>query len=436
MRRFVVFFLCILLLFMISSCDGSQDNETKSSTNENNQFNPTKSEDIYNYLVEKIRIADYTDIYNHTSEEIHNLIAEPQFIKIFTDITDISGKLLYVEQKTVKTVNGIDIINATLNFDNIELYLQISVKNLKICGIAKNIMIKKSFDVKHSNGITERYFVIENGVYKLNAVYTFNESSDLNTAVLMIPGSGPSDYNETVGLLQPFYDIANSLAEEGISTLRVDKRTLNYGNIISSDFGVNDEYFIDYTSALKFLKLNGYDKLILLGHSLGGQIAAKIAADNACVDGVIFFNSSARHLADIACDQFVSVDISNAEIYMNYCEIAKNVHTSNTKGYYYFGVNDYYWASYNELDIKKCIQEGNFKSLVVNSTYDIQTFDADINIWSEVFDENSDAEIHIFNDISHYGYKIDPNNEALLYSDVEFPTELSELFVDFCKERV
>ena len=89
---------------MISSCDGIQDNETKSSTNENNQFNPTKSEDIYNYLVEKIRIADYTDIYNHTSEEIHNLIAEPQFIKIFTDITDISGKLLYVEQKTVKTV--------------------------------------------------------------------------------------------------------------------------------------------------------------------------------------------------------------------------------------------------------------------------------------------------------------------------------------------
>ncbi len=434
MKKLVLFFLCIALLILICSCSDNNNSESESTTKQDEQFNPLKSEDVYDYIVEKIRVADYTDLYSYTSAEIFNLLNENQFIKIFTDITNISGKLISVGQKAVKSEGGADIIYAMLNFDNIELYLQISVKNLKICGISKKIMFKKSFDVEYSNGITERYFIIENDGCRLNAVYTFKGDSDLNTAVLMIPGSGPSDYNETIGLLEPFKDIAISLAQDGISSLRIDKRTLNYSSNLMVDSGLDDEYFIDYTSGLEFLNFQGYDKLILLGHSLGGQIAAKIAADNACVDGVIFFNSSARHLADIACDQYVSVDIYNTEIYRNYCEIAKNVHISNAKGYYYFGVNDYYWASYNELDIEKCIQEGNFKSLVVNSTYDMQTFDADINSWSAVFGNNSDAEIHVFNDISHFGYKINTNNTSLLYGDVEFPAELSELFIDFCKE--
>jgi len=61
-------------------------------------------------------------------------------------------------------------------------------------------------------------------------VYTYVNDAKAHPAVLLIAGSGPSDYNSTVGILTPFEDIAISLARNGINSLRVDKRTFNYSS--------------------------------------------------------------------------------------------------------------------------------------------------------------------------------------------------------------
>lgn len=78
------------------------------------------------------------------------------------------------------------------------------------------------------SNIKEKKFVLKSDGYKLNAAYTYINDGNAHPAVLLIAGSGPSDYDETLGILKPFKDIADGLAKEGINSLRVDKRTFSY----------------------------------------------------------------------------------------------------------------------------------------------------------------------------------------------------------------
>lgn len=281
--------------------------------------------------------------------------------------------------------------------------------------------------------IEEKHFVLESNGYKLNAVYTYIDDGNAHPAVLLIAGSGPSDYDETLGTLKPFKDIADGLAKAGINSLRVDKRTFSYAANFDIKCGIEEEYLEDCNAAIEFLKSQNISGLYLLGHSLGGQIATELAASIESIDGMILFNSSARHLADIACDQYSAADPVNIESYITYAEAAKNATASSTKGYYYYGATDYYWASYNNINIAQNIVEANINTLIINSKFDKQSFDEDLNLWSTLFSDFANVSICVYDDISHFGYKIDTTDPSSIYTQVDFPSEVISAFSDFIK---
>lgn len=281
--------------------------------------------------------------------------------------------------------------------------------------------------------IEKKHFVLESNGYKLNAVYTYIDDGNAHPAVLLIAGSGPSDYDETIGVLKPFEDIAHGLAQEGINSLRVDKRTFGYAAEFDIKCGIEEEYLDDCKAAIEYLKTQNISGLYLLGHSLGGQIATELAASIEGVDGMILFNSSARHLADIACDQYSALDPVNKESYTTYAEAAKNATASSAKGYYYYSASDYYWASYNQIDVAKNISNANVKTLIINSKFDKQSFDEDLNLWSTLFSDSANVSICVYDDISHFGYKIDTTDPSSIYTQVDFPSEVISAFTDFIK---
>ena len=281
--------------------------------------------------------------------------------------------------------------------------------------------------------IEEKHFVLESNGYKLNAVYTYIDDGNAHPAVLLIAGSGPSDYDETLGTLTPFKDIANGLAKAGINSLRVDKRTFNYAANFDIKCGIEEEYLEDCNAAIEYLKSQNISSLYLLGHSLGGQIATELAASIESIDGMILFNSSARHLADIACDQYSALDPVNKESYITYAKAAKNATASSAKGYYYYGATDYYWASYNSIDTAQNIVEANINTLIINSKFDKQSFDEDLNLWSTLFSDSANVSICVYDDISHFGYKIDTTDPSSIYTQVDFPSEVISAFSDFIK---
>ncbi|MBQ3227933.1 MAG: alpha/beta hydrolase [Clostridia bacterium] len=283
--------------------------------------------------------------------------------------------------------------------------------------------------------IEEKRFLLPSDGYQLNAVYTYIDDGKARPAVLLIAGSGPSDCDETVGALKPFEDIAHGLAQEGINSLRVDKRTFSYAADFDIKCGIKEEYIDDCNAAIEYLKTQNISSLYLLGHSLGGQIATELAKNTADIDGMILFNSSARHLADIACDQYSAIDPVNKSSYITYAEAAKNVTASSAKGYYYYNASDHYWVSYNQMDTAKNISDANIKTLIINSKFDNQSFNEDLNLWSTLFSDSANVSICVYDDISHFGYKIDTSDPSSIYTRVDFPSEVITAFADFIKEN-
>lgn len=281
------------------------------------------------------------------------------------------------------------------------------------------------------NIIVEESFTLESNGYKLNAVYTYIDDGKAHPAVLLIAGSGPSDYNESVGALKPFEDIAQGLAKEGINSMRIDKRTFRYASEFDIKSGIAEEYLDDCNAAIEYLKAKNISGLYLLGHSLGRQIVTELAATNEGIDGMIIFNSSARHLADIACDQYSALDSDNKASYVTYAESAKSATASSAKGNWYYSASDYYWATYNQIDVAGNISESNVKTLIINSKFDKQLFDKDIDMWKELFSDSENVTICVYDDISHFGYKIDTSDPSAIYNAADFPSEVITSFAEF-----
>ncbi len=119
--------------------------------------------------------------------------------------------------------------------------------------------------------------------------------------MVLVHGSGPQDQDETIGPNKPFTDLAYGLASQNIAVLRYVKRTKQYGADSKSDapFTVKDEVTDDAIAAVALLaKMPEVNKkqIYVLGHSLGGMLAPRIAAEDPQVAGIIIMAGTARPL--------------------------------------------------------------------------------------------------------------------------------------------
>ena len=440
-KKFLLSIMLFSILFCIS-CNNSPNSSTITNTNTPTKAlltptplptTPTTNEQLFDFIIEKWKEHNITELYDYADKQLQSLLTLKNFVSVFDNLSMIGGNLNTVSNKEIITSNEVDMYNCILDFENIQLHFNVELKNVKLYSFTYDMFFKHTFEIRYDDNIVEQYFILTNDGYDLNAVYTYIDDDNSHPATLLISGSGPSDFNETIGLLTPFAHIAYGLAENGINSLRIDKRTLHYANEAKITDTIYEEYISDFTTALNFLKEQNITNLYLLGHSLGGQIATKLAKNASEIDGIILFNSTARHLADVLLEQYRAIDPSNQSAYETYTQIAKECISSNCNGYYYYNTPDYYWASYNELDTIKNIKESNINTLIINSTYDNQLFADDIALWETTFSNYPNITIQIYDDISHFGYKIDTNNTTSLYNKIDFPMELIEQFSSFYK---
>ncbi len=109
-------------------------------------------------------------------------------------------------------------------------------------------------------------------------------------AVVLITGSGPQDRNEEILGHKPFEVLADYLTRKGTVVLRYDDR--GYGKS-KGQFrpATSIDYAYDAMAAVEFLqKSNKFkiNKLGLIGHSEGGNIAPVVASRNAAVEFLVF----------------------------------------------------------------------------------------------------------------------------------------------------
>jgi uncharacterized protein len=154
-------------------------------------------------------------------------------------------------------------------------------------------------------------------------------------AVLLVPGSGPVDMNETVGYVRidnetgskiypssrPFFDIAQYLSERGFAVLQYDKRGIGANfTILNSTIWENttvNDLENDAEKALKVLIQQpevDANKVTLVGHSEGTTIVPRIAIDNPDkIDNIVLMGALAQNLTDIGYFQAMTNPLSYAQ---------------------------------------------------------------------------------------------------------------------------
>jgi len=120
-------------------------------------------------------------------------------------------------------------------------------------------------------------------------------------AVVLLSGSGPNDRDETIGRNKPFKDLAWGLASRGVAVLRFDKVTYAHGRQVARDrdFTVADEYVPGAVAAAGLLRQHpAVDpaRVFVLGHSLGGTVAPRVALAEPSVAGLVILAGGTQPL--------------------------------------------------------------------------------------------------------------------------------------------
>jgi hypothetical protein len=142
-------------------------------------------------------------------------------------------------------------------------------------------------------------------------------------AVILVHGSGPNDRDETVGPNKPFRDLAWGLASRGVAVFRYDKRTKTHaqkfiaGAATLKPITVREETMDDAGSALALLRKRGdvdAGRIFLLGHSLGGMLAPRIASDHPGFGGLILLAGGTRSVEQIIVEQMDHIAQSDGTV--------------------------------------------------------------------------------------------------------------------------
>ena len=260
---------------------------------------------------------------------------------------------------------------------------------------------------------------------KITKPVNVSEADALKAAVL-VGGDGSNTMDMKAGNTYLYRDLAWKLAEEGIVSIRFDKRTLVYQEEALDEaadvsvFTVAWEYTEDAIRAAEVLKTLPYvdeSQIWYIGHSQGAQVASRVDTEaGGLFAGFVLINSSPRGWWEVAYDQYINyglIDRSSEEIYylvskvkterdfiadgscekMNEQELAQTFILTRAAGF---------WVDYRSFDYVAAFKELAKPTFILQGGTDYQiTEDVDFAAWQEELAGCDWAEMKSYEGLNH-----------------------------------
>jgi dienelactone hydrolase len=260
------------------------------------------------------------------------------------------------------------------------------------------------------SGVTEREVHFTSAGLDFPATLTLPANTSGKVPVIVfVHGSGALDRDETVGPNKPFRDLAWGLAQQGVGSLRYDKRAFLYPT--QAGITLDTQVIADAAAALQFAATQkdvDPKRVFLLGHSLGGGLAPYIA-ERSSVKGIILMAAPARGMNEVIKDQIREIMTSQGK---SDEEIAKAVAEQDSVGKKVLAGNA------TDADLHGVIPAPLFKDmlsrdpagelqkvdvplLVLEGGKDAQVFESDFDALRDIAAKRPGSEAKMFPNLDH-----------------------------------
>jgi hypothetical protein len=272
-------------------------------------------------------------------------------------------------------------------------------------------------DYAPASAFSEREVTVGTGEWALPGTLTIPAGAGPFPAVVLVHGSGPNDRDESFGPNKTFKDLALGLGSSGVAVLRYDKRTFAHREKIAplAQFTVKEETVDDALAAVRLLRadksIDG-TRIFVLGHSLGGMLAPRIAAADARLAGVIVMAGLVRPLEQTIVEQFqylAEIDgtvsaleqkiIDDARRSME--QVGKLTPEDLKKDVRISGAPPSYWLDLRGFDPPAAAARLKHRILVIQGARDYQVTVTDFERWKTALAGKPNAQFRLYPTLNH-----------------------------------
>lgn len=398
MKKILVFVLILILL----SITFSQEDEIL----------------IAKRFVDLLNEEKYEDAVEFFDVSVKPLVPVNKLKELWKSLENQVGKFKRILGVRDEKADSYKIIYVTCEFSLMDVDIRLVFSNKKIVGLFfQQTPPRKGYvppSYVNTNAFIEREIKIGRD-FSLPGKLVIPEGEGPFPLVILVHGSGPNDMDETIGPNKPFRDVSWGLASYGIASLRFDKRTKIYPEKFTDRYTVMEEVIEDVLYAIEFVKTFeeiDKDRIFILGHSLGGMLAPRIANLSKDVAGIIIMAGPTRPLEDLILDQTkylaeldgVIDENERSQINLIKTEVQKikdpEMEKKYPPNYLILGAPVSYWSDLKKYDPLITLANLEIPVLILQGERDYQVTMKDFEGWSRFASEER-ISLRVYSKLNH-----------------------------------
>jgi dienelactone hydrolase len=373
-------------------------------------------------FVDLMAAGEYEQAFESFTPQMKAAVSLDRLEAIWKGLTGQAGPFQRVTSTSVVPRGVLSVVVVTCAFERASFDVQVTINPANLVGglairPAAQAVTYATPAYANPAAYRESEVTVGTGQWTLPATLTMPAASVPVPAVVLVHGSGPGDRDATVGQIKPFKDLALGLASRGIAVLRYDKRTRVYANVMRDLPGltVKEETIDDVSAAVQLLRgTPGVDpnRIVVLGHSLGGMLVPRIAAAAPLVAGFVVMAGAARPIPQAVVEQArylaqmdgaISAEeqaqITQIEQVMARVDALGPQDASNPERI--FGAPASYWLDLRGYDPPVAAARVRQPMLVLQGERDYQVTMEEFSRWRSALADRPDVVFHSYPTLNH-----------------------------------